>query len=169
MKGIQTAKEIKASINKSKGRHESNIIVHDLISQTESQYNNERNITNFNSLSKNDYLQVVRNATGEWTVPKGWKVGDDIRNLTSKGNLPKWNTVRQRYWKNQAYYNSNNYSAENVIRMQQGLAPQRLNPVTGLMESMELHHHMVPQRDGGLFDFIQVWPNEHLAIDPYRR
>lgn len=51
----------------------------------------------------------------------------------------------------------------------EGLAPQRFNPNTVLMESMELHHHIVPQRNGGLFDFIKVWPDEHRAIDPFRR
>lgn len=34
---------------------------------------------------------------------------------------------------------------------------------------MELHHHKVPQRSGGLFDFIKVWPDEHRALDPFRR
>jgi diadenosine tetraphosphate (Ap4A) HIT family hydrolase len=53
--------------------------------------------------------------------------------------------------------------------MRKGLAPQRLNPNTGLMESMELHHHVVPQRNGGLFDFMKVWPEEHRAIDPFRK
>lgn len=53
--------------------------------------------------------------------------------------------------------------------MQKGLAPQRLNPNTGLMESMELHHHIVSQRNGGLFDFMKVWPDEHQALDPFRR
>jgi diadenosine tetraphosphate (Ap4A) HIT family hydrolase len=53
--------------------------------------------------------------------------------------------------------------------MQKGLAPQRINPKTGKLESMELHHHITPQREGGLFDFINVWPEQHRLLDPFRR
>jgi len=105
------------------------------------------------------------------TIPQpeiGWKVGDPITNLTSEGNTPSWNTVRSRFWKNEALYNSSNYDETNVLRMSKGLAPQRINPVTGLIESMELHHHIIPQRNGGLYEFIKVWPDEHRAIDLYR-
>lgn len=52
--------------------------------------------------------------------------------------------------------------------MKKGLAPQRFNPNTGKIESMELHHTPIPQRNGGLFDFIKVWPDEHKAIDIFR-
>jgi len=52
--------------------------------------------------------------------------------------------------------------------MQKGLAPQFRNPTTGLMESMELHH-TIPQRNGGLFEFIKVTPDQHRLIDPFRR
>ncbi len=98
----------------------------------------------------------------------GWKVGEPITNLTAKVNVPAWSTVRQRFWKNEAFLNGSAYSESNLLRMQKGLAPQRLNPNTGLMESMELHHHIVPQRNRGLFDFIKVWPDEHRALDPFR-
>jgi hypothetical protein len=100
-------------------------------------------------------------------VAIGWKVGDPITNLTSKGNVPKWTTVRQRFWKNEALLNSENYNSQNLLRMQKGLAPHRLNPVTGILESMELHH-TPPMRDGGLFEFIKVWPDEHALIDTFR-
>jgi len=109
---------------------------------------------------------------------KGWSVGQPITNLTADGNVPKWSTVRQRYWKNEAEMVKSNptntkyagkviSSEENIKRMEQGLAPQKLNPKTGKMESMELHHNPA-QRDGGLFDVIEVWPEEHAAIDPNR-
>ena len=52
--------------------------------------------------------------------------------------------------------------------MQKGLAPQFRNPTTGLMESMELHH-TIPQRYGGLFEFIKVTPDQNRLIDPFRR
>lgn len=92
-----------------------------------------------------------------------------IDNLTAKGTTPAWNTVRQRFWKNEAFHNGTNYSKSNIMRMQKGLAPQRINPITGRIESMELHHHVIPQRNGGLFDFLKVWPDEHRALDPFRK
>ena len=106
---------------------------------------------------------------GKVAAKGGWKVGESITNLTAKGNVPAWSTVRQRFWKNEAFLNGSTYSQNNLLRMQKGLAPQRLNPNTILMESMELHHHTVPQRNGGLFDFMKVWPDEHRALDPFRR
>ena len=93
---------------------------------------------------------------------RGWSVGDPINNLTAEGNVPSWTAVRERFWKNEAHLNSGNYSADNLSRMQQGLAPQRVNPRTGQLESMKLHHGP-PQRDGGLFDVQPVWPDDHAA------
>ena len=52
--------------------------------------------------------------------------------------------------------------------MKKDLAPQRFNSETGKMESKELHH-TPPQRDGGLFDFVEVWPEEHAKMDPNRK
>lgn len=98
---------------------------------------------------------------------RGWRLGDPINNLTSVGNIPSWSAVRARYWKNEALYYADNYSATNLQRMKQGLAPQRINPNTGRLESMELHH-IPAQRDGGLFDVLKVWPDEHATIDPFR-
>jgi len=112
---------------------------------------------------------AVTSATLKNAAKTGWKVGQPITNLTAKGNVPAWSTVRQRFWKNEAFLNGSTYSESNLLRMKRGLAPQRLNPNTGLMESMELHHHIVPQRNGGLFDFMKVWPDEHRALDPFRR
>ena len=102
----------------------------------------------------------------------GWKVGDPIDNLTSKGDEPAWSTVQQRFWKNEAFNDPENYSLENVARMQKGLAPQRFNLVTGEVESKELHH-IIPQRSNlpGIHNesnLIPVWPDEHAAIDPFR-
>ncbi len=106
---------------------------------------------------------------------RGWKIGDQINNLTKFGRVPKWSTVRRRYWKNQAHKIQSDtsfipkYDASpaNIARMKKGLAPQEFNTKTGLWESMELHH-APSQRDGGLFDFMEVWPNEHVEIDKFR-
>ena len=64
----------------------------------------------------------------------GWKVGDDISNLTKAGNEPSWTTVRQRYWKNQAFCENPLYNEEDFVRMRKGLAPIRDGA------PMELHH-----------------------------
>ena len=47
------------------------------------------------------------------------------------------------------------------------LAPQVFNPIKRQMETIELHH-IPPQKDGGLFDFIEVTPLEHANLDPCR-
>jgi hypothetical protein len=109
----------------------------------------------------------------------GWKVGDPINNRTLYGAIPSWNTVRARYWRNEAelfkenpanpkYSDPIKYTPDNIKRMEQGLAPQRFNDRTGQMEKVELHH-TPPQREGGLFDFYEVWPDEHAALDPRRK
>ncbi|WP_413512614.1 hypothetical protein [Myroides odoratus] len=54
----------------------------------------------------------------EITINVGWKVGLPITNYTYKGTLPVWSTVRQRFWKNEAFFNANNYDASNLSRMQ---------------------------------------------------
>lgn len=98
----------------------------------------------------------------------GWSIGQPIENLTKTGKVPKWSTVRKRHWKNQAYMYPDKYEAEQLERMKQGLAPQRFNNDIGQWESMELHHNPA-QRDGGLFDFVECWPDEHALLDGYRR
>ena len=103
---------------------------------------------------------------GAGTV-RGWRQGDPITNLTRQGNVPAWSTIRRRYWKNEALYNPSKWNEGQLERMQRGLAPQRKNLETGVWESMELHH-IPPQREGGLFDFVPLWPEEHAAVDTYR-
>ena len=97
----------------------------------------------------------------------GWKVGEPYNNRTLKGFEPKWTTVRQRYWKNRAISHPEEYGTANVERMKRGLAPQRPNPLTQEIESMELHHNPA-QKNGGRYDFTELWPDEHAAIDPKR-
>ena len=83
----------------------------------------------------------------------GWKVGDNISNLTRAGNVPSWSTVRQRYWKNEALTNYKEYSPEDLLRMSQGRAPLALNPNNGKMYPMELHHPNGRSGDN-FFNFI---------------
>ncbi len=100
----------------------------------------------------------------------GWKKGEPIHNRNAFGMVPKWSTVRKRYWKNRAEWaksHSHTYGDENISRMERGLAPQRFNKITGNIESIELHH-IPPQREGGLFDFIEVSPDKHAEIDLHR-
>ena len=90
----------------------------------------------------------------------GWTVGQPIDAPTRAGNPPVWNTARQRFWKNEAFYNPTHPQAE---RMQSGRAPQRFNETTGQPESMHLHH-----RDGrnipnphAQSNLEALWPAEH--------
>ena len=102
---------------------------------------------------------------------KGWKVGDPITKLTSKGTKPKWSTVRSRYWKNEAEFRSKNYTDAQLKRMRTGRAPQRTNRKTGKLESMELHHKIARKKRGthAKANLKKVWPEEHSRIDGYRR
>ncbi|MBS0537059.1 MAG: hypothetical protein JSR72_23625, partial [Proteobacteria bacterium] len=100
---------------------------------------------------------------------KGWRVGDDVYKAI-RGSEPSWSTVRSRFWKNEASAagSAEKYGAENLERMRRGSAPQRYNDAKGGMESMELSHEPVPQRDGGKA-FVPRWPQDHAAVDPYRK
>jgi len=96
----------------------------------------------------------------------GWRVGDPITNLTRAGNNPTWNTIRQRYWRNEAHFNSSSYSSDNLLRMQRGSAP--LHPMFNV--PMELHHingRIIPNPHN-ITNLQQVWPWRHAAIDPFR-
>jgi hypothetical protein len=98
----------------------------------------------------------------------GWSKGEEITNLTKKGDVPQWDAVRARYWKNQAIKEPEKYTSEQLERMKKGLAPQRFNEEKGIWESKELHHEP-PQREGGLFDVEELWPDEHANADKFRK
>ena len=82
---------------------------------------------------------------------------DDITNLTKAGNTPSWTTVRQRYWKNEAYYNASQYTEEALDLMKKGRAPI----VDGF--PMELHH---PNGRVGqnFWEFYPLTHQEHHLI-----
>jgi RHS repeat-associated protein len=107
---------------------------------------------------------------GEGAVKVGWKLGDNIYKTTRKGTEAAWSTIRSRFWKNEgAAANAvEKFGAENVKRIQTGAAPQRYNPDKGGIESMELSHEPLPALQGGT-DVVPRWPQDHAAIDPYRR
>ena len=101
-------------------------------------------------------------------VKTGWKVGDNIENLTKAGKDPSWSTVRQRYWKNEEYYHGNKYSSANRKRMASGRAPTV--EYNGKSYSMELHHK-TPRRYGGKNSYNnleKLTPWEHARKDKYR-
>ena len=117
--------------------------------------------------------EVSTNNVSNESASKGkrWQVGDPIDAPTASGKNPKWSTLRQRYWKNEAYNNSGNYSASDLARMKKGKAPSVQYPENGQWYSMELHHKDTPQRDGGsniLENLLPVSPWKHDEIDPYR-
>ena len=97
---------------------------------------------------------------------KGWKVGDPIDNLTAEGNEPSWDTVRQRYWKNEVYNYADDYSNENLQLMKTGKAP--IHEDFGV--SKELHHingRNIPNPNAAN-NLQKVWPWQHAEIDPHR-
>ncbi len=102
------------------------------------------------------YNEAEKAGDAVTTVAKGWKVGDDITNLTKAGNIPSWSTVRQRYWKNQAYYNALDYSPTNLSRMQRGLAPIGKDGF-----SMELHHPK-GRKGNNYFTFLPITKTQHI-------
>ena len=110
-----------------------------------------------------DAVKAANNAVdAAATAQKGWKVGDNITNLTSAGRIPSWSTVRSRYWKNQAHYKTNSilYDSsitKNMERMAKGRAPIGYdgNPVN-------LHHVQGKGKD--LFDFVQMSQTAHQAF-----
>ena len=91
------------------------------------------------------------------TKTKGWKVGDDVSNLTKAGNEPSWTTVRQRYWKNQAALNDGLYNSEDIHRMKKGLAPIREGA------PMELHHPF-GRKGANFYIFEPVTKSKHHFI-----
>ena len=116
--------------------------------------------------SAHDVGKIADNAAV--AVKKGWHVGDDINALTKAGKTPSWSTVKQRYWKNEAFYNTSAYGEGDLLRMKKGLSPQiELN---GRKYSMELHH-ITPRHKGGTHAYNnlqKVSPWMHAQIDPFR-
>ena len=96
----------------------------------------------------------------------GWNLGDPIDNLTKSGKYPSWNTVRARYWKNEAFSNFEAYSNSDLNLMKSGRPP--IYP--GLNVPMELHH--INGRNilnpHNINNLQQLWPWEHSKIDPFR-
>ncbi|MEU0096501.1 polymorphic toxin-type HINT domain-containing protein [Kribbella sp. NPDC006257] len=97
-----------------------------------------------------------------------WRLGADYSLPGRNGGAPALSTMRKRFWKNEAAEPAaaDQWGADNVTRMQRGSAPQRMRD-DGKMESMELSHEPIPDREGGLL-LTPRWPDEHALIDPFR-
>lgn len=91
-------------------------------------------------------------------IKVGWKTGDNINNLTKAGTEPKWNTLKQRFWKNEALNNPSKYSDADLHRMKRGLAP-----IGDDGFSIELHH---PKGRSGtnFYHFYPLTKTEHIKI-----
>ena len=100
-------------------------------------------------------------------VKKGWRVGEDITNLTKAGNVPSWSTMRSRYWKNKAHYFKDDplYTVADISRMEKGLAPQIVE--NGRTFSMELHH-MLGREGNYYYLFFEITPQGHSIVDQHR-
>jgi len=106
-------------------------------------------------------------SSGNLEKTKGWKVGDPIDNLTKAGKEPSWSTVKARYWKNEAFYNSDLYSERNLEFMKKGKAPH-YDEIIDVPK--ELHHIKGRKIDNphNINNLKEVWPWEHEDIDPFR-
>ena len=100
---------------------------------------------------------------------KRWKRGERIDKPLPNGDMPSWDVVRSRYWKNRylASKGTGEFSPANMSRMKRGRAPLDANG-----NPMELHHH-VPQRLGHAdrhspFNLREVTREQHAALDLYR-
>ena len=99
-------------------------------------------------------------------IKRGWRVGQNIFNLTSKGTDPSWSTIRARWWKNEAFYSYDYYFSEygqaGIDNMRKGLAP-----IGSDGAPLELHHP--DGRDGSkyyVFDpVLRNWHIEHHRHD----
>ncbi len=125
-------------------------------------------IQTLRSLLWNQVRGGVLNAVNKKT--RRWRVGDTPLQPTRMSRIPSWTTQARRTWKNEAAKKgaAKKWKPEYLERMKRGRPPRRKNRKTGEWESMELHHHPVPRRDGGT-EVIMVWPEEHARIDFYRR
>jgi len=115
-------------------------------------------------------------ARGSIAGAAGGGIAFGLGKATDALQRSSWDKNRQNYWKQEERKHGASYSEANRQRMRQGRAPQRVNPKTGQMESMELHHDHVSQRSGlprtftdRSWNLKKVWPDEHRAIDPFRR
>lgn len=100
-------------------------------------------------------------------VKKGWKVGDDITNLTKAGKVPSWSTLRSRYWKNRAYYFPDDFkdAPENLKRMKAGRAP--LVKEDGVFRPKELHH-ILGRKGNNYYIFFEITAKGHSIVDKNR-
>ena len=98
-------------------------------------------------------------------VKKGWKVGDDITALTRSGATPSWSTIRARYWKNKAHYFPELYDGQ-LDQVKKGLSPM-FNDTNGIPYKVELHHFL-RRKNELIFLFMEVTPEEHSFLDPFR-
>ena len=57
------------------------------------------------------------NYFGASGIKNCWRLGDNIFNNTKTGKTPKWPTLKVRYWKDQAKFNSSQYTPEDLIRI----------------------------------------------------
>ena len=84
---------------------------------------------------------------------------------------PSWtDTLRRREWKRIYESEDARFSPEELqeIKDRGYRGPQRINDITGELETMELSHEPTPWRDGGT-EVVPKWPDEHAATDPHRK
>ncbi len=102
---------------------------------------------------------------------RSWRVGEDVKNLTSGGQVPTWSTIRRRHRKNTAQrfldgeiQNSKVYkfNERNVSRMKKGLAPQRFNKETIKMDIAKYADYF---HDGYVNDISHIGNNISFSLE----
>lgn len=95
------------------------------------------------------------------------------RFVSDPANAPSSHTFtdaqRRAAWKKLAEDPNSPLTAEQraQIKARRWRGPQRTNPRTGELETMELSHEPIPLRQGGA-EVVPRWPADHAAVDPHR-
>jgi len=123
-------------------------------------------------------LGLARAARGVDAPPKGGanRLRDPLtgRFVSDPANPPSpykpTDAQRRAAWKSLAQDPNSPLTAEERAQIQARgwRGPQRVNPQTGVVETMELSHEPIPAREGGTEVFPR-WPADHAAVDPYRQ
>ncbi len=103
----------------------------------------------------------------EKIASKGWKVGELINAPTKAGKAPSWTTVRNRYWKNEAALNPNEYSKSNLNLMKKGRAPIYSKEIPVPKELHHINGRNIPYHNN-IENLEALWPWEHADKDIYR-
>ena len=107
-------------------------------------------------------------STGRVRDPKTGRFVSDPDNPPSPNKMT--DAQRRAAWRRLAEDPNSSLTPEQraEIKARGWRGPQRVNPKSGELETMELSHEPVPARQGGT-EVTPRWPEDHAAIDPHRQ